>query len=441
VERRQSARVRRYWPIIGSELRDGKRHSSYTLEAAEQARKLYARPEAINQYWQALDLPERLPHTPERSRVHFDVIVALEQLPGWSRGGEALARMLRHLDQAMTDATAAGQPGNLARLEATKGRMQDNKTLLESAIARAEGSGDKLAIAYSAQYYGDNLGGHGQFEASLGHFARAVEIFGTQGDQLRQALIMSRGGRCYNARAGKLDQALVFAGRVRGVADALNNAELRAWCAMNAEPYYYRGLWDEAVLAVEDALPVAWEIGEWDVVFFSSAWLAMAYSKLGQSDNAQRILDRLFNEVPARISKSQWMAIPYAQIARAQIHLTAGNHNEALDTVRQALAAAERRSFRLEEVAAQRVLGQVHEAMGDRAEADAVFRRSLEVLDAIQCPPELAQTLLAYGRSRRGDNTQEDRALIERALSLFEEMKATGWIEEARVALAAASPV
>jgi hypothetical protein len=48
---------------------------------------------------------------------------------------------------------------------------------------------------------------------------------------------------------------------------------------------------------------------------------------------------------------------------------------------------------------------------------------------------------LAYGRFRRGDNTQEDRALIERALHLFEEMKATGWIEEARVALAAASPV
>jgi hypothetical protein len=79
--------------------------------------------------------------------------------------------------------------------------------------------------------------------------------------------------------------------------------------------------------------------------------------------------------------------------------------------------------------------------MGDQTEADAAFRRSLEVLDAIQSPPELAQTLLAYGRFRLGDNSQEDRALIERALRLFEEMKATGWIEEARAALAAASPV
>jgi hypothetical protein len=79
--------------------------------------------------------------------------------------------------------------------------------------------------------------------------------------------------------------------------------------------------------------------------------------------------------------------------------------------------------------------------MGDRTKADAAFRRSPEVLDAIQSPPELAQTLLAYGRFRLGDNSQEDRALIERALRLFEQMKATGWIEEARDALAAASPV
>ena len=41
--------------------------------------------------------------------------------------------------------------------------------------------------------------------------------------------------------------------------------------------------------------------------------------------------------------------------------------------------------------------------MGERAEADAAFRRSFEALDTIQCPPELAQTLLAYGRFRKGD--------------------------------------
>ena len=78
--------------------------------------------------------------------------------------------------------------------------------------------------------------------------------------------------------------------------------------------------------------------------------------------------------------------------------------------------------------------------MGNRAEAEAAFSRSLEVLSGIQSRPELAQTLLAYGRFRRGDNALEDRAMIERALALFEEMNATGWIEEARAALSPALP-
>ena len=122
VKRRRSARVRRFWPITGSEPRSGKRHSHYTLEAAERAQKLFARPEAINHYWQALELLERLPHTPERSRVHCDVILSLVQLPGWMRNEEAEARLFRHVDQALTDATEAGQMANMARLEAIKGR-------------------------------------------------------------------------------------------------------------------------------------------------------------------------------------------------------------------------------------------------------------------------------------------------------------------------------
>src|SRR5262249_9750827 len=76
---------------------------TYTLGAAERARTLFARPEAINHYWQALDLLERLPHTSERNRVHCDVLVSMFELPGWGRVDEGVARMLRHLDQAMTD--------------------------------------------------------------------------------------------------------------------------------------------------------------------------------------------------------------------------------------------------------------------------------------------------------------------------------------------------
>lgn len=414
---------------------------TYTLEAAERARLLFARPEAINHNWQALDLLERLPRTSERNRVHCDVLVSMFLLPGWRRDEDSEARLFRHVDQALAAATAAGESADMAKLEALKASHEGNKALFESAIRHAHEGGDGLVEARVNVRYGGYLGVHAQFEASLAHTARAIDILGVLGERVEQARTMATIGRCYSARAGRLDQAMAFAGQARSVANEVNDPYLRAWTAMEAEPLYYRGQWDEAVRIAEDALPAAWEIREWIVVCASSAWLALACLKLGQPDNARRVLDRVFAEVPPHFYKLSSHAIQYAEIANAELQLAMGQLNEALTTVRQALTGAQRDDNRLEVVAGHRVLGQVLDAMGERAEADAAFRRSLEVLDTIQCPPELAQTLLAYGRFRKGDNTQGDRALIERALSLFEEMKATGWIEEARRALATASPV
>jgi tetratricopeptide (TPR) repeat protein len=202
---------------------------------------------------------------------------------------------------------------------------------------------------------------------------------------------------------------------------------------MEAETYLYKGHWREAILVTEEALPTAWQTGEWDVVLWSSAWAATAYLKLGQRADAGRMLDRALNDVPARGQRAWTVAV--AQIALVQVHLLTGDIAQALDAARRALVLSEQVRQRLEIGAAHRVLGQVHEAMGNRAEADAAFRRSIEVLEELQSRPELAQTLLAYGHLRRGDNAQEDRTMIERALALFEEMNATGWITEARAAL------
>ena len=413
----------------------------WTVRAAQHAQKLFARPEAINHYWQALELMERLPNTPERCPIHCDIIMSLFSLQGSIRDKEAEARLLRHVDLALAGATEAGHTANVARLESTKAWHEDDEALFETAIEHAQSSGDRLVEARMNVRYGGYLGLHAQFEASLAHTARAIEILGALGERIEQTRTMAITGRCYSARAGRLDQAMVFAGHARSVANEVNDPMLRAWIAMEAEPLYYRGLWDEAVRTAENALPAAWEIREWVVVCCSSAWLALACLKLGQPDKARRVLDRVFTEAPSHLYKNSSHGIQYAEIANAEVQLATGRLNEAVNTVRQALTAAQRDGNRLEEVAAHRVLGQVLEAMGDRAAADAAFRRSLELLDRMQCPPELAQTLLAYGRFRRGDNSQEDRALIERALHLFEEMKAAGWIEETRAALVATSPV
>jgi tetratricopeptide (TPR) repeat protein len=94
-----------------------------------------------------------------------------------------------------------------------------------------------------------------------------------------------------------------------------------------------------------------------------------------------------------------------------------------------------RTGFRLEQGAAQRALGQALEASGQRAEAEASYRRSLEILEGIQSLPELGQTLLALGQFTLLDDAAEGRRLVERCRAIFDNIGATGWSGEAVEAL------
>ena len=437
IEEIYAERLEEFFEMLAYHFEQGEiweKALEYTLEAAERAKNLYARPEAISHYWQALELLEHLPRTAERGRTHIDVVLSLARLPGWITNAARQKEGLRHIDLTMRTADDIGDAGCLARLESNKGYLSQDEDLLTRAIARAETSGNAFARADTANLYGNYLGIIGQYEKAIPYVGQAIEILGTEGERYEQAYAMEVGGRCWCARAGKLEEALSYAARAREIGEAMDNAMLRAWGAMEAEPYMYKGLWEQVVRVAEEGLPTAWEIGEWFVIFFSSSWLGFAYLKLGRLEDAKRVLGRALKESQARSFRP--FRINYLQIQVAHLHLSLGEPDEALDAARNALELAESNRFRLEQGAANRVLGQVYEAMGDGEEADAAFRHSLQVLEGIQSRPELAQTLLAYGRFKAaGDDPAGGRTLIERALRLFEEMGATGWIDEARAAL------
>ena len=414
---------------------DWERALTHTLEAATREGTLYARPEAIAHYWQALALLEKLPPTLERGQAYVDVVLSLQGLPGWMRDEAGRADGLRHIDAALRTATASGDLARMARLEATQGLYRGDEGLFRDAIGRAEASGDSLALAVVARQYGGYLGTLGRYEEALAYIRRAIGLLAAQQERFEHGFILAAEGRCYSSRAGNLQQALGYAAEAHEIAEALRDARLRAWGAMEAEPYFYKGLWEDVVRAAEAALPVGWEIGEWNAILWSSGWLGIAYLKLGRLDDARRVLGRALREVPTRAVGS--FPITYPQIALAQLHLAEGDAERALGAAQKALELADGSRLRLEQGAARRVLGEVHEAARDRAPAEAEFRRSLEILEEIQSRPELAQTLLAYGRFTLAEHPAGGRVLIQRALGLFESMGATGWVEEARAALGA----
>jgi len=109
--------------------------------AAERARRVYARPEAIALYWQALDLLDRLPRTEERGRLHINAVLGLVPTPGWERSETSRMEGFRQIDRAIGTAAQMGDAFLLLRLEVRKARLARKPELLEQALASAEGLG------------------------------------------------------------------------------------------------------------------------------------------------------------------------------------------------------------------------------------------------------------------------------------------------------------
>jgi class 3 adenylate cyclase/tetratricopeptide (TPR) repeat protein len=245
-----------------SQAEDWDKALQYTAQAAERAQRLDARPEAIALYWQALGLIDRLPQTAERSRVHIDMTLGLVIRAGWARDESQLREGLRHIRAAKRIAADGREVGLLVKLEAREGRILEDESLLRSAVARAEASGDRAAVAFADSEYGGLLGHQGRFEESLGRLDRASELLGAEGARCDQAMIMATNLRCYSSRAGRIRDALAYAARAREIGDEYGDPRLRAWRAMESEPHLYTGQWAEAARVAEEYVPAAFEVGE-----------------------------------------------------------------------------------------------------------------------------------------------------------------------------------
>lgn len=403
----------------------------YASKAADRARNLYDQSQAVEHYWKALELLDRLPTTPERARDHVGVVVSMVRLPGWDSSKSRFKKALEHLDRAIEIASENDSLADLAAAETAKSVATMDTELIVQAVEHAEESGNQGLWAYCLGMYASYfLGAAGDFEGALEYTDRSIEILEKMGSEYGVATCMTTGGRCNSARAGKLEKSLDYARHASEVADRLDDPWLKAWNAMQTEPYMYKGSWEDVVRVGEKWLPVAWEIGEWNVVFWSSSWLTLAYLKLGRLDDADRVLDRALHESEARTQLPFYLAFP--SIANAERRLARGDLDAALVAAEKATELAARGRLLLELGASKRVLAQIQAARGQTDAAEEAFKLSIETLDKIHCYPELGQSLLAYGRFKAIGDRAAGQLLIDKALAIFEDIDATGWIEDAK---------
>src|SRR5262249_30068951 len=134
------------------------------MEAARRAQALYARPEAIAHYWQALALLERLPPTQGRTPTYAGLVLALETLPGGPRTEREREEGFRHLERARQAASELGDEARVARLEGVIAWYRRDEAGLQKALRRAEQARDEEACARISLYYAGHLGQVARYE-------------------------------------------------------------------------------------------------------------------------------------------------------------------------------------------------------------------------------------------------------------------------------------
>jgi tetratricopeptide (TPR) repeat protein len=154
--------------------------------------------------------------------------------------------------------------------------------------------------------------------------------------------------------------------------------------------------------------------------------LGMHYLRYGRVDEAERELQA------ARTVYREYANEEMESILRglAEVSLARGDLFSAADYAEQAEAiVADTDQITTATVLA--TLAKVRAAQGRREEAEALFRRGLEILEANEYRIDHALTLLRYGEALLilGDAVRA-RPILERSRDLFAQMGATRFVEE-----------
>ncbi|MEA3335159.1 MAG: BTAD domain-containing putative transcriptional regulator [Chloroflexota bacterium] len=375
----------------------------YYFEAGERARRLYAVQEAIDYYYQALDLlageEDHVDHGNRKVRLCDGLGQTLLQQARYDEAQEAFV--------AMEEAAPEGTPEKAQawiRLSTVQDRLGEHARSLESALlaekaARAAQAEHDLATALLMQSWAHYMLGNGKEALVLGQ--KALDLATDLDDRRLMArslnvlaAIWDMQGQ-YDQGIGAKERALAlfrelddrrWLGRMLG--NLGNTALLRADFPMAASYY-------------QEALVIARELGDQDGEILYLMHLGGAWVGLGRYRAAMNALEKV---IVLGESKG-WMGLSLTHYFLTEARLGLGDLEAARMAAITALQLARETGRREDLGAAWRCLGNVAARsqepfqLGDeKLDAPACFSRSLEIFTEMDSQAERAQTLWEWAR-------------------------------------------
>jgi tetratricopeptide (TPR) repeat protein len=398
---------------------------SYLALLAEKAARGYAHAEAAKALREALSHAERLPEA-ERDRGSLELIDQLASsllpLACFSETLEVLFAHQGALDRLRDPSLAGRYHFWLAHTYSYLGDQIEAESNARRAIAAAREAGDTLTEGQAWYVLCRDAFWSGRFSEGIEHGRQAVDLLERSADRWWQGQAYWVAG-FHHYVLGQFGEAFSMMEKAEAVWRALQDPRLDpSW----STGYFHASLgeWERGIEECKGGLERAQ-----DPLNTAAALGFLGYAWLEKGDLA-RATEALEDSVARLRRAGMKQLLGWFSAFLAEARLLSGRPDEARELAREALAVTEEVRFRYGSGMAQRALGRIARAAGDREEAERWLREALESFSAIEAPFEIARTRLDLALVA-GAGSEAAAAQLGEARRLFAELGLPVYVEKA----------
>lgn len=363
-------------------------------QAADAAVAVFAYTSAATLFEQALEGLERLPASAENRAHGIKLRLRLAQVAFYVAPG----RLGEWLEPAERDAQTLGEPTLLAYVRLAQasalyiqGRFAEALPLLDRIRPTAESTADPVLRAQFPRVYGQLQALRGDYASAVPALEEAIELMRSQpGIELTVATEMLAATFAY---MGEFDRALELLEPAHARSERIQDqAALAAGEGFLSAIYSMRGDWGLAREHGARAVTMAREAGSIVHEYVGLVYVGLPQARLGDPEaGASSLRQAIAMAQQART----WVLLGRAHGWLAEIELSLGEFQTALDLAESGLELSTRQGFLFDAALCERAQGQALAALGEVGVAREHLLRAQAHFASLGAHPEEARTRAA----------------------------------------------
>ena len=420
----------------------------YLRQAGERAVRMSAHEEAIAHFTRGLELLEALPDTPERARQELPLQLALGVSLQATKGygapevGRAFARARELCRQVGETPQLFPVLGLLLIFYSIQGEHQTGHEIAEQLLNLAERAEDPLLVAIAHWQLGVQLLFLGELTEAQAHLEQMIAFYEPQQHHALAFLygldpgVMSLSVMSWTLWAlGYPEQALKRSREALALAQELSHPLSLALAQVYVGTLHaFCRDWQTAQELAEACVRLSTEQG---FPYWITGGLACGGWALAEQEQTEKGIAQIRQSIAGLQAMGTELLVPFVRAVLAEVYGKAGQAEEGLAALAEALTIVDRTEERWYEAEVHRLQGELLRMQGaDPAEVEACFRQAIEVARQQQAKSWELRAVMSLCRLWQEQGKREEaRQRLAEIYGWFTEGFDTPDLKEARVLL------